>query len=50
MAFLQKAKSVKAYYPSRQIFVPRTSRGRPAPATPGCPLKILFDRPGDIPI
>ena len=32
-------------YPSRQIFVPRTSRGRPPPTSPGRPLKILFDRP-----
>ena len=36
--------------PSRQILVPRTSRGRPPPTSPGRPLKILFDRPGEVPI
>ena len=35
--------------PSRQILVSRTSRGRPPPTSPGHPLKILFDRPGDVP-
>ena len=34
--------------PSRQIFVPMTSWGRPPPKSPGRPLKILFDRPGDV--
>ena len=36
--------------PSWQILVPRTSRGRPPPTFPGRPLKILFDRHGDVPI
>ena len=36
--------------PSWQILVPRTSRERPPPSSPGRPLKILFDRPGDVPI
>ena len=36
--------------PSRQILVLRTSRGRLPPTSPGRPLKILFDRPGDVPI
>ena len=36
--------------PSRQILVSRTSRGRPPPTSPGHPLKILSDRPGDVPI
>ena len=36
--------------PSRQILVPRTSRGRPPPTSPRRPLKVLFDRPGDVPI
>ena len=35
---------------SRQILVPRTSRGRPTPMSPGRPLKILFGHPGDVPI
>ena len=26
------------------------SPGRPPPKSPGRPLKILFDRPGDVPI
>ena len=34
--------------PSRQMLVPRTSRKRPPPTSPGRPLKILFDHPGDI--
>ena len=38
------------YLPSRQILVPRTSRGCPPPTSPGRPLKILFDRPGEVPI
>ena len=29
--------------------VPRTSRGRSPPTSPGRPLKILFDHPGDVP-
>ena len=37
-------------FPSRQILVPRPSQGRPPPTSPGCPLKILFDRHGDVPI
>ena len=42
----------KQFYllPSRQIVVPRTSRGRPPPKSPGRPLKIVFDRPRDVPI
>ena len=36
--------------PSRQILVPKMSRGRPSPTSPGRPLKILFDRPGYVPI
>ena len=36
--------------PSWQILVPRTSRGRPLQTSPECPLKILFDHPGDITI
>ena len=36
--------------PSRQILVLRTSRGRLPPTSQGRPLKILFDRPGDVPI
>ena len=36
--------------PNRQILVPRTSRGRPRPTYPGCPLKILFHHPGDVSI
>ena len=39
-----------AQYPSRQILVLGTSRGRPPPTSPGSPPKILFDRPGDVPI
>ena len=35
---------------SQQILVPRTSRQRPPPTSPGRPLKILFDHPGDVPI
>ena len=31
------------YIPSRQILVPRTSRGCPLPTSPVHPLKILFD-------
>ena len=27
---------------------PRDVRGRPPPTSPGRPLKILFDRPGDV--
>ena len=46
----------KKIQPSRQILVPRTSRGRapptspgrPPPTSPGRPLKILFDHPGDV--
>ena len=34
--------------PSRQILVPRTSRGHPPPTSPGRPLKILFDHSGDV--
>ena len=34
--------------PSRQMLVLRTSRGRSPPTYQGSPLKILFDRPGDI--
>ena len=30
--------------------VQRTSRGRSPPASPGRPLKVLSDRPGDVPI
>ena len=37
-------------FPSRQILVPRMSRGRPPQTSPGRPLKGLFDRPGDVPI
>ena len=42
----------KQFYllPSRQILVPRTSRGRPPPKSPGRSLKIVFDRPRDVPI
>ena len=36
-------------YPSRQIVVPRTSRGRPPSSSPGRPLKVLCDYPGDVP-
>ena len=36
--------------PSWQILVPRSSRRRPIPTSPGRPLKILSDRPGDVPI
>ena len=36
--------------PSRQILVPRTSRGRLPPTSPGRSLKILFDRTGDVSI
>ena len=32
----------------RQILVPETSRGRPPQMSPGCPLKVLFNYPGDI--
>ena len=42
--------SILVTLPSGQILVPRTSRGRPPPASPGRPVKILFDRPGDVPI
>ena len=35
---------------SRQTLVPRTYRGHPPPASSGRPLKILFDRLGDVPI
>ena len=43
----QPARDVPGTFPepSRQILVPRTSRGRPPPTSPGRPLKILFDRP-----
>ena len=37
-------------FTNRQILVPRTSRGRLPPTSLGRPLKILFDRPGDVPI
>ena len=37
-------------YPSRQILVPKTSRGRPCPTSPQRPLNILFDHNGDVPI
>ena len=40
----------KIALPSRQILVPRTSRGRPSPTSPGRPLTVLFDHPGDVPI
>ena len=44
---LQKTKfSVK--FPSRQILVPGTSRGRSSPTSLERPLKILFDYPGDV--
>ena len=33
-----------------EMLVARTSRGRPPPASPGRPLKILFDHPRDVPI
>ena len=35
-------------FPSRQILVPRTSQGRPPSASPGRPLKILLDHPGNV--
>ena len=35
--------------PNQQILVPRMSQGRPPPTSPGRPLKILFDHPGDVP-
>ena len=35
--------------PSWKILVLRTSRGRPPPTSPGRRLKILFDRPRDVP-
>ena len=38
------------YQPSQQTLVPKTSWGRPPPTSPGRPLKILFDCPGDVPI
>ena len=38
------------YLPSWQILVTRTFQGCPTPTSPGRPLKILFDHPGDIPI
>ena len=41
--------SMKMKPPSRQILVHRTSRGRPPPTSPGRPLKVLFDHPGDVP-
>ena len=34
--------------PSQQIWVFRTSRGRPPPTFTGRPLKILCDHPGDV--
>ena len=37
-------------FPSRQILVPRTSRGCPPPTSPGRLLKILFYDPGDVSI
>ena len=41
-----KASKISSHkIPSRQILVPRTSRGSPPPTSPGGPLKILFDRP-----
>ena len=40
----------KNKFPSRQILVPRTSRGLPPPTSPGRSLKILFDRSRDVPI
>ena len=48
----QPARDVPGTFPepSRQILVPRTSRGRPPPTSPGRPLKILFDHLGDVPI
>ena len=36
--------------PSRQILVPRTSRGRHPPTSPERPQKVLFDHPEDVPI
>ena len=46
----QPARDVPGTFPepSRQILVPRTSRGRPPPTSPRPPLKILFDHPGDV--
>ena len=38
------------WQPSRKIWVPRTSRGRPHPTSPGCLLMILFNRPSKVPI
>ena len=38
------------FLPSRQILIPGTSRGRPPLTSPWRPLKILFDRPRDVPI
>ena len=40
----------RGHSPSRQILVPRSSRELPPPTSPGRSLKILFDRPGDVPI
>ena len=34
----------------QHILVPKTSRGRPHPMSPGRPVKILFYHPGDVPI
>ena len=36
--------------PSRQVLVPRTSRGRRLATSPGRPLKIIFHCAGDVPI
>ena len=48
MSFVNVSNSL--VLPSRQILVPRTSRGRPPPTSLGRPLKILSDCPGDVPI
>ena len=40
----------KWYIPSRQILVPRTSRGRPPSTSPGRPLKVLVDHLADVPV
>lgn len=42
---LKKIKKI----PSQQILIPRTSLGHPPSTSSGCPLKILFEHPEDVP-
>ena len=49
-AIILWCQSCKIKLISRHILVPRTYQGRPPSTSPGRPLRILFDHPGDVPI